>query len=279
MNKVFRRLFRNRITYSFYKWLLWRQIKDGPKPEHVGLILDGNRRWAADHGLQVWAGHKAGADKIEAVLDWCWKLGVKSVTVYAFSIENFSRSKQEVEEIMRIFEIKFKKILEDERIHRNKIHIKIIGQIDLLPNPVRYLIHKVEEATKDYNQFYLNIALAYGGRTELVEAMRKIAYEVRNDVISPELIDENIMEKHLYTAYLPKSDLDILIRTSGEERLSNFLLWQSAYTELMFLDVFWPDFRCIDLWRAIRTFQRRRRDSSKNVSAMPKLNFVSWNPS
>jgi tritrans,polycis-undecaprenyl-diphosphate synthase [geranylgeranyl-diphosphate specific] len=204
-------------------------------------------------------GHEVGADKIEDLLDWCWKLGIKSVTIYVFSTENFARSKIEVDEIMRLAVLKLREILNNGRIHKNRVHIKAIGRIDLLPDPVKDLIQQAEEATKTYDQYYLNIAMAYGGRAELVDAMRKIAEEIKDGVIMPEQIDEGVIEQHLYTAFLPKSDPDLIIRTSGEERLSNFLLWQSAYSELLFLDVFWPDFRRIDLWRAVRTFQRRRR--------------------
>jgi tritrans,polycis-undecaprenyl-diphosphate synthase [geranylgeranyl-diphosphate specific] len=258
-NKAFRKFFENKLTYGIYERVLWRQIKDGPKPEHVGIILDGNRRWASEHGLPAWVGHEAGANKIEDLLDWCWKLGIKAITIYVFSTENFTRSKMEIDEIMRLALLKLRKILDDGSIHKNRVHIKAIGRIDLLPDQVKDLIQQAEEVTKNYDQFYLNIAIAYGGRAELVDAMRKIAKEIRDGVMVPEQIDEEVIEKHLYTAYLPKSDPDLIVRTSGEERLSNFLLWQSAYSELLFLDVFWPDFRHIDLWRAVRTYQRRRR--------------------
>jgi tritrans,polycis-undecaprenyl-diphosphate synthase [geranylgeranyl-diphosphate specific] len=258
-NRALRVAVENRLTIGAYERVLWRQIKDGPKPEHIGVILDGNRRWASEHSLPIWVGHKTGADKVEELLDWCWKLGIKSVTLYVFSTENFQRSPSEVDKIMRIAEESFQKILTDERIHKNEVHVKVIGRTDQLPVKLRQLISKTEEATKNYRKFYLTFAIAYGGRAEIVDAVKKIVKEINAGDIPPEAINEEIIERHLYTSHLPKSDLDIIIRTSGEERLSNFLLWQSAYSELFFLDVYWPNFRRIDLWRAIRTYQSRER--------------------
>lgn len=258
-NLALRALFQNRLTYGLYGRVLWRQIRDGPKPEHVGVILDGNRRWASGHGLPPWFGHRLGADKIEQFLGWCCELGIKTVTLYVFSTENFQRAKAEVDEIMRIAEEKLRRLLKDERIHKNKIHVKAIGRIDELPKRIQQLIRKAEESTKNYDQFYLNVAIAYGGRAEIVDAVREIAKKVRGGSVPIEAIDEQLIERHLYTFYLPKSDPDLIIRTSGEERLSNFLLWQSAYSELLFLDVYWPEFRRIDLWRAVRTYQLRER--------------------
>jgi tritrans,polycis-undecaprenyl-diphosphate synthase [geranylgeranyl-diphosphate specific] len=250
-------------VYKLYEKWLWQQIKNGKSPEHVAIILDGNRRWAEEHALPLWLGHREGADKIEKLLDWCFELNVKSVTLYSFSTENFLRSPAEVEEIMKIVEEKLTKILTDERIHKNKTHVTIIGRRGLLPKPLQELSRKVEEATKDYDEHFLNIALAYGGRAEIVDAARKIALEVERGRLKPDAIEEAVFEKYLYTAHLPQQDPDIIIRTSGEERLSGFLLWQSAYSELFFLDIYWPDFRRIDLLRAVRTLQKRKRRFGK----------------
>lgn len=258
-NRALRAMVANRLTYGIYSKILWRQIKDGPKPEHIAVILDGNRRWASEHSLPSWFGHSYGADKVEVFLEWCSQLGIKTVSLYVFSTENFQRSQPEVNEIMKIAEEKLRKVLEDERIHKNKIHVKAIGRIDQLPQTIQQLIRKAEHLTKDYDKFYLNIAIAYGGRAEIVDAVKEVAKEISEGRLQPTAIDENTIEKHLYTSYLPKSDPDLIIRTSGEERLSNFLLWQGAYSELSFLDVFWPDFREIDLWRAVRTYQLRMR--------------------
>jgi tritrans,polycis-undecaprenyl-diphosphate synthase [geranylgeranyl-diphosphate specific] len=246
-------------AYKVYKKWLWHQVKNGVKPGHIAIILDGNRRWASEKALDPWFGHEKGAEKVEQLLDWCLKLGVKSITLYAFSTENFSRSKDEVEEIMRISQEEFQKILTDERIHKNKVHVKVIGRLSLLPKDLQQLIMDVENATRDYDEHFLNLAIAYGGRAEIVDAAKKIAERVHKGGLDPEEIDEQVFEEYLYTSHMQKQDPDLIIRTSGEERLSGFLLWQSAYSELCFLDVYWPDFRSIDLLRAVRTFQRRKR--------------------
>lgn len=246
-------------TYKLYEKWLWYQIKNGEKPEHIGIILDGNRRWASDKTMAPWFGHEKGAEKIEQLLDWCLKFEVKSITLYAFSTENFKRSKDEIAEIMRIAVAEFRKILTDERIHQNKVHVKVIGRTSLLPEELQKTIEDAEKATEAYDEHFLNIALAYGGRAEIVDAAKKIAEVVHKGELDPQKIDEGTFEQYLYTSHLPKQDPDLIIRTSGEERLSGFLLWQSAYSELFFLDVYWPDFRVIDLLRAIRTFQKRKR--------------------
>jgi tritrans,polycis-undecaprenyl-diphosphate synthase [geranylgeranyl-diphosphate specific] len=246
-------------AYKLYEKWLWHQVKDHEKPEHIAIILDGNRRWASERDLPPWLGHKEGAEKVEQLLEWCLKLNVKSITLYALSTENFRRPKREIEEIMKIASEKFQKILRDERVHKNQVRIKVIGRRDLLPEELQKIIEDVEKATQNYDKHFLNIAFAYGGRAEIVDAARKIAEKVKNNELKPEDLDEKLFEKFLYTSHLPRSDPDLIIRTSGEERLSGFLLWQSAYSELCFLDVYWPDFRFIDLLRAVRTFQKRKR--------------------
>ena len=245
--------------YKIYEKWLWYQVKGGTKPEHVAIILDGNRRWASERSLNPWIGHRYGADKIEDLLDWCLDLGVKSITLYAFSTENFRRSPKEVNEIMQIAEEKLRIILEDEKIHENKVRVKAIGRLDLLPKKLQGLIRRVEESTKNYDERFLNVALAYGGRAEIVDATKKIARKVESGDLTVKEIDEKLFEEYLYTAHMPKQDPDLIIRTSGEERLSGFLSWQSAYSELCFLDMNWPEFRRIELLRAVRTYQRRKR--------------------
>jgi tritrans,polycis-undecaprenyl-diphosphate synthase [geranylgeranyl-diphosphate specific] len=249
--------------YKLYEKWLWRQVKDGKKPDHIAIILDGNRRWASDKSLEPWIGHYHGAEKVEDLLRWCLDLDVKSITLYAFSTENFQRPQKEVKEIMKIAEKKLEKILTDEYIHKHRVRVKIIGRLNLLPESLQKIVKKVEDTTKNYNEHFLNMALAYGGRAEIVDAARKIAKKVKEGEIVPEALNEQIFEKYLYTSYLPNQDPDIIIRTSGEERLSGFLLWQSAYSELFFLDVYWPDFRRIDLLRAVRTYQKRKRRFGK----------------
>jgi tritrans,polycis-undecaprenyl-diphosphate synthase [geranylgeranyl-diphosphate specific] len=246
-------------AYKLYEKWLWRQVRNGEKPDHIAIILDGNRRWASDKELNPWAGHEKGAEKVEQLIEWCLKLDVKSVTLYAFSTENFRRSQEEVEEIMRIAGENLQKILTDERIHKNKVRVKVIGRVNLLPESLQQLIRDAEKSTKDYDKHFLNFAFAYGGRAEIVDAARKIAENVHEGRLDPEKVDEAMFEQYLYTSHMPKQDPDLIIRTSGEERLSGFLLWQSAYSELCFLDAYWPDFRLIDLLRAVRTFQNRKR--------------------
>jgi tritrans,polycis-undecaprenyl-diphosphate synthase [geranylgeranyl-diphosphate specific] len=246
-------------AYKVYERWLWSQVKNGLDLEHIAIILDGNRRWASGKALNPWFGHEKGAEKVEQLLDWCLKLDVKSITLYAFSTENFSRKDAEVEEIMRIAGDEFQRILMDERIHKNKVRVKVIGRVGLLPKDLQQLIMDVERATEGYDEHFLNIAFAYGGRAEIVDAARKIAEKVQEGELAPEKVDEQTFEQFLYTSHMPKQDPDLIIRTSGEERLSGFLLWQSAYSELCFLDVYWPDFRFIDLLRAVRTFKKRKR--------------------
>jgi len=239
------------------------QIDSKEKPEHIGIILDGNRRWASARDLIPWEGHREGAEKVKKFLQWCIDLGIRTVTLYGFSIENFQRSEREVAELMKLYEENLEEILGSDVIHKHRACIKAIGRIHLLPQRLQQLIREVEEATKDYDRFYLNVALAYGGRAEIVDTARKIASMVEAGELSPSDIDEALFENHLYTSYLPKQDTDFIIRTSGEARLSGFLLWQSAYSELFFVDVYWPEFREIDLERAIRSFQLRHRRFGK----------------
>lgn len=246
-------------VYRVYEDWLWRQVENGAKPEHIAIILDGNRRWASENVLSTWFGHAKGADKVEQLLDWCLKLDVKSVTLYAFSTENFHRTPGEVEEIMNIFKGRLRNLLTDERIHGDKVRVKVIGRVNLLPEGMRQVIAEVEKSTQNYDKHFLNFAFAYGGRAEIVDAAKRIAEEVHDGKLDPQNVDEKTFEQHLYTSHMPNQDPDLIIRTSGEARLSGFLLWQSAYSELCFLDVYWPDFRSIDLLRAVRTFQKRKR--------------------
>ena len=255
-------------VYKIYEKWLWQQVKNGVKPEHIAIILDGNRRWANEQEkapglLQDKWGHKNGADTVELLLDWCHMLDVKYVTLYTFSTENFSRKSEEVQKIMQIAEERFRKLLNDERIHRDKVHVKVIGRVNLLPKSLQESIEDVEKATASYDSYFWNFAFAYGGRAEIVDAAKTIAEKVKGGELELADVTESTIEKYLYTAHMDKQDPDMIIRTSGEERLSGFLLWQAAYSELLFLDVYWPDFRLIDLLRAIRTFQYRKRRFGK----------------
>lgn len=250
-------------VYKIYHRWLRSQIDQDRLPKHIGVILDGNRRWASEREMIPWHGHREGVAKVKKFLEWCLNLGINSITLYAFSTENFSRSDEEVDELMRIYTENLNEVINSDVIHENKVRINVIGRTNLLPEELRKLIDEVEETTENYNQYYLNIALAYGGRAEIVDAMKKIALKVKDGGLNPDEINEALIEDHLYTAYLPQQDPDIIIRTSGESRLSNFLIWQSAYSELFLVDVYWPEFREIDLDRAIRAYQRRHRRFGK----------------
>lgn len=246
-------------VYSLYEKWLKNIINQEEIPNHIGVILDGNRRWARARDMVPWEGHWEGADTVEKFLDWCLELGINTITLYSFSTENFKREKEEVEELFKLFDETLEKVLKSDRIHENKVRIRAIGRIKTLPGNLQERIHMVEEGTKEYDQLYLNIALAYGGRAEIVDAARVIGEQIKLGKINPEEIDEKVIEANLYTSHLPYPEPDIIIRTSGESRLSNFLIWQSAYSELFFVDVYWPSFRKIDLMRAIRGYQMRQK--------------------
>jgi tritrans,polycis-undecaprenyl-diphosphate synthase [geranylgeranyl-diphosphate specific] len=249
------------LAYRLYERILWRQIKGGPKPQHIGVILDGNRRFARGKGIEATKGHVFGADKVDDLLRWCWKLNIKIITLYAFSTENFNRSEKEVETLMKLLAEKIKQFQEAPDIKKNRVRIRVIGRLEYLPKELNEEIAKLEEATKDYENFFLNVAISYGGRAEIVDAVKKIARQIEKREIVVDEIDEELLARNLYTVGIP--DPDLIIRTSGEERLSGFLLWQSAYSELYFTEVFWPAFRMIDLWRAIRIYQQRERRYGK----------------
>jgi tritrans,polycis-undecaprenyl-diphosphate synthase [geranylgeranyl-diphosphate specific] len=249
--------------YSFYEKRLESEIVRSPLPNHVAIVLDGNRRWAKMHLLDPVVGHRHGADKAEELLNWIHDIGVKITTLYILSTENLDRKDKELDNIYKLLEGKLERLYRDERVHRRRMKIKAIGDTRLLPRSLQEILTKLEESTAEYDSMFLNIAIAYGGQKELMEAIRKIAQMARDGKIRVEDIDEKTIESCLYTSHLPQASPDLILRTSGEKRLSGFLIWQSAYSELMFMDVFWPEFRKIDLMRAIRTYQRRVRRYGK----------------
>ncbi len=236
---------------------LLEQIKHYPVPEHVAIIMDGNRRFATELGLDPNIGHVFGRDKLEQVLEWCFDVGIKNLTVYAFSTENFLRDSNEVKILMNLCKDELNKAAKDSRIHKNKVKIRVIGRLDSLPKDISESAQYVVNQTKEYDNYSFNIAVAYGGREELIHAIQKIASEVKDGTLEIEDIQESMVSNYLYTNGLP--DPDIILRTSGEERISNFLLWQLAYSELYFSDVYWPAFQKRDFLRAIRTCQQRKR--------------------
>lgn len=251
------RLLTPKFVYKIYERKLQSEIKNKPIPHHIGIILDGNRRASRKLGVGIEDGYELGADKLEQVLDWCWKLGVKVVTCWIFSTDNFSRPKEQVETIMKLAKMKLRTLREDKRIIKNQVKVKVLGRLSMLPKDLQEEIKLTEEKTADYDNYRLNICMAYGGRAEIVDALKQIVLKTKEGQIDFEELNEELISKHLYTNGLP--DPDLMIRTSGEERLSGFLLWQSAYSEYYFVDVDWPLFRKIDLWRAVRTYQRRHR--------------------
>jgi tritrans,polycis-undecaprenyl-diphosphate synthase [geranylgeranyl-diphosphate specific] len=246
-------------AYRLYEGRLKAQIETQMVPSHIGIILDGNRRWAASQGLAGGIGHEEGANRAEELLDWCHELGIKTITLYVLSTENLDRTPEELRELFVLIEARLTRLLSDERIIRYKVRVRAIGQLDLLPKSIRDLLSAIEAKTAEFEDHYLNIAVAYGGRAEITDMVRAVAQEVKAGTLAPGEITEETIERRLYTSYLPNQEPELIVRTSGEERMSGFLLWQGAYSELVFMDVFWPAFRKIDLMRAIRTYQRRTR--------------------
>ena len=245
----------------FRDYKLVEQIRQNQVPEHVAIIMDGNRRFAKELGLPPKTGHLFGRDKLEEVLEWCFDLGIKNLTVYAFSTENFDRESSEVRELMDLCKEELNRASKDSRLHKHKVKIRVIGQLESLPEDITSSVRYVMDETKNYDKYSLNIALAYGGREEIIQAIQKIAKDVKSGAIKIDDIKEPIVSKYLYTNGIP--DPDLILRTSGEERISNFLLWQLAYSELYFSDVYWPAFQKRDFLKAIRTCQLRKRRFGK----------------
>jgi len=244
--------------YAVYEWYISRNLHHENMPRHVAIIMDGNRRFSKIQGnIDPIEGHKRGVSTLERVLDWCVDLGIEIVTVYAFSIENFKRPPNEVKGLMNLFKENFLSIAQNDKIHKNEVRMKAVGQLELLPDDVRDAIKIAEESTSKYNKNQVNIAIGYNGRLEIVDAIKKIANDVKSGKLNPEDIDEKVVNKNLYTAGL--ADPNLIIRTSGEERLSGFLLWQSSYSELYFCDSLWPNLRKVDFLRALRSYQQRER--------------------
>lgn len=245
-------------AYQAYERRLLHQVLKGSIPRHVAIIMDGNRRFAREIGLgNELAGHAKGRDKLEEVLEWCLEVGVRILTVYAFSTENLQRPSKEVQHLMHLFAENFRKVGDDRRVHEHKIKVKVLGDRSLLPAEVNEAIEYAESRTQGYDEYRFNLAVAYGGREEILQAIRDLVRDAQDGRVLPDEIDEKFFSRRLYTADLP--DPDLVLRTSGEERISNFLLWQLAYSELYFVEVYWPGFRKIDFLRALRSYQLRQR--------------------
>lgn len=228
-------------------------------PKHLAIIMDGNGRWAKQQGFLRAFGHENGTKSVKKTITTCAKLGIEYLTLYAFSTENWNRPKLEVEALMKILINSLKKEL--VTLQENNIRLNAIGNLEKLPNSAQKELLDVIAKTKNNTRLTLTLALSYGSREELVNAVRIISDKVKNNIISLDTIDDSIINEHLYTQNLP--DVDLLIRTSGEHRISNFLLWQIAYAELYFTNVLWPDFKDQDLYEAIISYQKRERRFGK----------------
>ena len=238
---------------------LLQNIDVAKLPKHLAIIMDGNGRWAKQQGLLRALGHESGTKSVKVIIEASAKLGIEFLTLYAFSTENWNRPKLEVDTLMKVLINSLKKEL--TTLQKNNIKLNAIGNIDKLPKSAQKELLDVIDKTKDNTQMTLTLALSYGSREELVAAVRNICSKVKNNIISIDAIDDSIINEHLYTQNLP--DVDLLIRTSGEHRISNFLLWQIAYAELYFTDILWPDFKEQDLYEAIISYQKRERRFGK----------------
>lgn len=255
-----------RLFYKAYQRRLEGEANTWNIPRHIGVILDGNRRYAKASGLaSVIKGHYEGADKLEEVLHWCDELGVEIFSIWIFSLDNFKRAADEVEGILGLIERKMRELVTIEGLHTNQIKVRAMGQIELLPPSLQEAIRNAEESTQHYDKFILNVAVAYGGREEIIEAFRRhLKMEGENGKEVHQIAKELTVDKitpYLYTSNLP--DPELIIRTSGEVRLSGFLLWQSVYSEFYFCDTYWPSFRKIDFLRALRAYSQRKRRFGK----------------
>ena len=228
-------------------------------PSHVAIIMDGNGRWAAARGLPRGLGHRAGAQTVRRIVEAGCEFGLKALTLYAFSWENRERPVEEIHELMGLLDEFIRR--EASSMHENRIRLRAIGRLEELPRDVTSHLRRVIEETSGYDRLTLTLALSYGGRQELVDAMRRLAVLIRQGAVQPEQIDETLIRQQLYAPDLP--DPDLLIRTSGEQRLSNFLLWQTSYTELYVTPKFWPDFSREDLLDALMEYERRERRFGK----------------
>ncbi len=241
------------------KMSLIEKINKDNLPKHLAIIMDGNGRWAKQKGLLRAFGHENGTKSVRLTVETCAKLGIKNLTLYAFSTENWNRPKLEVDTLMKLLISSLKNEL--QTLQDNNIQLNSIGNLEMLPKSAQKELLDVIRKTENNSRMILTLALSYGSREEIISAIKKISDKVKNNIISLDSIDESIINQHLYTQNLP--DVDLLIRTSGEHRISNFLLWQIAYAELYFTDVLWPDFKEDDLYEAIISYQKRERRFGK----------------
>jgi tritrans,polycis-undecaprenyl-diphosphate synthase [geranylgeranyl-diphosphate specific] len=260
------------LADSAYERLLRREI--GQTPSHVAVIMDGNRRYADSRGREKTAGHQAGAETTEQILRWCDELDIDEVTLYAFSTENFERPPDERESLFDLIAEKLREFADADRVHEAEVRIRAIGNIDRLPERVQEAVEYADRRTGDYDRLHLNVALAYGGRAELLDAARDVARRVEREDLDPADIDDGTVSEALYDG--PTRDVDLIIRTGGDERTSNFLPWQANGNEaaVYFCAPYWPEFRKIDFLRGIRTYENRE-ESWKQTRARRALAIVS----
>ncbi|WP_049921682.1 polyprenyl diphosphate synthase [Halopiger djelfimassiliensis] len=264
-----KRWFRRRVD-AIYERVLSREISGAPT--HVAVIQDGNRRYARQNGGSAHDGHRAGAETAERVLEWCQEIGVEELTLYTFSTENFERPADEREALFDLLREKLHEFADAERVHDNEVSIRAIGDIDRLPERVQEAIEYAEQRTRTYDRFVLNIAVAYGGRSQLLEAARGVATEVDTGEIDPDEIDVETIEDRLYDR--PVRDVDLIIRPGGDERTSNFLPWHANGNEaaVYFCTPYWPEFSKTDFLRGIRTYEHReeswRRTRARRARAL-----------
>jgi len=232
-------------------------------PSHVAVIMDGNRRYAHNRGDDAADGHRAGAETTEQVLEWCQEVGVDELTLYTFSTENFDRPAEQNEALFDLLCEKLTEFADADRVHESEVRIRAIGETDMLPDRVREAVAYADRRTADYDQLQLNIALAYGGRAELLSAARDVAREVDHGGLNPAAIDTETVEQRLYEG--PSRDVDLIVRTGGDERTSNFLPWHANGNEaaVYFCTPYWPEFRKVDFLRAIRTYEHREESWRK----------------
>jgi short-chain Z-isoprenyl diphosphate synthase len=253
------------LLYRFYEQRLLRDVAQGPIPHHLGLIQDGHRRYARQAGLSNLRGYRLGATKAEEVLTWCAQLRIPMVTLWSLSTENLSREAIDVTAVLEVVEDTVLEWVRGGLAAQLGMRIRPIGKLDLLPDSVLGALRRAESATRSYDRLLLNVGVGYGGRQEIIDALKGYLHESFGRRDRPEDILEgltaNSLAKYLYTYDCP--DPDLIIRTSGEVRLSGFMLWQSAYSEFYFCDAYWPVFRKIDFLRAIRSYQQRRRRFGK----------------
>ena len=228
-------------------------------PYHIAIILDGNRRYAKKKNLNPWKGHEFGAEKVKDLIDWALELGIKQLTLYTFSIENFNRNKQEVDYLMGLFRKNFRELKKSERIKKDKVRLNFIGKLNLFPHNIQKMMHELMEDTKNYDMLKINFAIGYGGRAEIIDAAKKIITDIKNKKINPESINEESFSNYLYL----KDEPDLILRPGGEIRVSNFLIYQGAYSEWIFMEKLWPEITKADIKNAIKEFHNRERRFGK----------------